>query len=73
MGGCQEYMENEQKQATNESESRAMKPERETRGQSDKERAPDFHNRRTEREGRSEWSGGSFGGGVWGGRREHER
>jgi len=51
-----------------ESESRQLHPERETRPQADKEKAPDYHNRQLEKEGRSEWSGGSMGGGTWAGR-----
>ena len=43
-------------------------PERETRPQAEKERAPDYTRRTQEREGRSEWSGGNMGGGTWGGR-----
>jgi hypothetical protein len=43
-------------------------PERETRPQPEKERAPDYTRRAMEREGRSEWSGGSMGGGTWAGR-----
>jgi hypothetical protein len=35
------------------------------------ERNPTYHQARTEREGRSEWSGGSMGGGVWAGRLAH--
>jgi hypothetical protein len=32
------------------------------------ERHPSYHQRQAEREGRSEWSGGSMGGGTFGGR-----
>ena len=32
------------------------------------ERNPSTHQKRAEREGRSEWSGGNMGGGTWGGR-----
>jgi hypothetical protein len=38
------------------------RPERETRPQAEKERAPDTYQRTAEKEGRSEWSGGSWGG-----------
>lgn len=48
--------------------SHQIQPQRETRPQVEKERAPDTTQRTAEREGRSEWSGGSFGGGTWGGR-----
>jgi hypothetical protein len=47
---------------------RQITPQRETRPQAEKERAPDYFQRTQEREGRSEWSGGSAGGGSWGGR-----
>jgi len=33
---------------------------------------PDYHQRQVEREGRSPFSGGSFGGGTWGGRSRGE-
>ena len=56
-----------------EGESRAMQPERGTRPQPEKERAPDYFNREQEKSGRSEWSGGSMGGGVWAGRKSHDR
>jgi hypothetical protein len=48
--------------------SRQQKAERETRPQAEKERAPSFYQRTREREGGSEWSGGSMGGGTWAGR-----
>ncbi len=48
--------------------SRQKQPERETRTQAEKERAPSFYQRSREREGASEWSGGSMGGGTWAGR-----
>jgi hypothetical protein len=54
--------------AESEGVSHQQQPERETRPQPEKERAPDYTQRRAEREGRSEWSGGSFGGGTWAGR-----
>jgi hypothetical protein len=38
------------------------------REQSEVERNPDYQQRKSEREGRSEWSGGNMGGGVWAGR-----
>jgi len=34
----------------------------------DYDRNPSYHQKQAEREGRSEWSGGSMGGGTWGGR-----
>jgi len=42
--------------------SHQVQPQRETRPQAEKERAPDTYQRNLEREGRSEWSGGSWGG-----------
>ncbi len=47
---------------------RAQMPEAHLRPQAEKERAPDYFQRQQEREGRSEWSGGSMGGGTWAGR-----
>ena len=52
-------------------EKRLLDPRRELRGPAEKERNPDSFQRSQEREGRSEWSGGSMGGGVWGGRMRH--
>jgi len=37
------------------------------------DRNPSLHQKQTERQGRSEWSGGSMGGGTWGGRSRGER
>jgi hypothetical protein len=54
--------------AESEDVSRQRLPERETRKQAEKEYAPDYFQKRQEREGRSEWSGGSMGGGTWAGR-----
>jgi len=48
--------------AESEGVSHHIHPERETRPQAEKERAPDTYQRTAEREGRSEWSGGSWGG-----------
>jgi len=48
--------------AESEDVSRKLHPERETRPQSEKERAPDTHQRTAEKEGRSEWSGAWSGG-----------
>jgi hypothetical protein len=48
--------------AESEEVSKKQHPQRETRGQAEKERAPDYHQRVAEKEGRSEWSGGSWGG-----------
>ncbi len=47
---------------------RAIDPRRERLSQRDRERVPDYTQRQQEREGRSEWSGGSMGGGTWAGR-----
>ena len=47
---------------------RAQMPEAHLRPQAEKERAPDYSQKTREREGRSEWSGGSMGGGTWAGR-----
>lgn len=47
---------------------RQLDPRRELRSQADKERVPDYFQRSQEREGRSEWSGSSMGGGTWAGR-----
>jgi hypothetical protein len=58
----------EARQAEREEVSRHMHPQRETRPQPEKERSPDYFQRQQEREGRSEWSGGSMGGGTWAGR-----
>lgn len=47
---------------------RRVDPRRETLSQSVRERVPDYFQRQQEREGRSEWSGSSMGGGTWAGR-----
>ena len=47
---------------------RHIDPGRELRSQAVRERVPDYYQRQQEREGRSEWSGGSMGGGTWSGR-----
>jgi hypothetical protein len=54
--------------AESEESRRAQVPEQHLRPQAEKERAPDYFRRTQEREGRSEWSGGSMGGGTWAGR-----
>jgi len=54
--------------AAQEEVSKKTHPEREVRPQHIKELAPDYQQRTSEREGRSEWSGGSMGGGTWAGR-----
>lgn len=54
--------------AESEDVSRKQHPQRETRPQAEKERAPDYYQRTKEREGGSEWSGASMGGGPWAGR-----
>jgi len=59
--------------AQSEGVSRQVLPEREARPRLEKERQPDYHARRVEHEGRSNWSGGSMGGGTWGGRSRGER
>lgn len=51
----------------NEEVSRQKDPRRETGPPLEKQR-PDYHRRTLERDGLSEWSGGSMGGGVWAGR-----
>lgn len=38
------------------------------RAQADIERNPSYFQKQQERDGRSEWSGGSMGGGTWAGR-----
>jgi hypothetical protein len=63
----------DEKGVRTENERRAMEPERGTRPQNEREKYPDYHQRRTEKEGHSEWSGGSMGGGVWAGRKGHDR
>ena len=47
---------------------RRVDPRREQISQAVRERVPDYTQRQQEREGRSEWSGGSMGGGTWAGR-----
>jgi len=47
---------------------RGVDARREQIPQSVRERVPDYTQRQQEREGRSEWSGGSMGGGTWAGR-----
>lgn len=47
---------------------RSVDPRRERVSQAVRERVPDYFQRQQEREGRSEWSGGSMGGGTWAGR-----
>lgn len=42
------------------------------RSQPEIERNSDSYQRKSEREGRSNWSGGNFGGGTWGGRSRSE-
>jgi len=56
------------RQAENAEVSRQMAPERGARPQQEKERMPDYFQRQTERDGNSDWSGGSGGGGTWAGR-----
>ena len=47
---------------------RRVDARREQISQAVRERVPDYTQRQQEREGRSEWSGGSMGGGTWAGR-----
>jgi len=54
--------------AETEGASRQVLADRETRPQPKKERRADYQLRRVEHEGRTSWSGGSMGGGIWGGR-----
>ena len=54
--------------AQNDEVARQNDPRREMRSPGDKERSPDYFQRTQEREGRSEWSGGNMGGGIWAGR-----
>jgi hypothetical protein len=51
---------------------RAREQERtEPRPQPERERNPTYYEKTREAEGNSNWSGGSMGGGVWGGRDRH--
>jgi hypothetical protein len=54
--------------AGNEAAERQQGPQEQLRPQQEKERAPGSFQRSQEREGRSEWSGSSMGGGTWAGR-----
>jgi hypothetical protein len=47
---------------------RRIDPRREQISQAVRERVPDYTQRQQEREERSNWSGGNFGGGTWAGR-----
>ena len=47
---------------------RQQEPRQQVRPQAEIERNPTYFQRQQEREGRSEWSGGSMGGGTWAGR-----
>lgn len=58
--------------AETEGVSRQLRPERETRPRVEIESRVDSFTRRIEHEGRSNWSGGSMGGGTWGGRSRGE-
>ena len=42
--------------------SKIVNPQREIRPQAEKERSPDYFQRQKEQDGRSEWSGGGWGG-----------
>lgn len=59
--------------AETEGVSRHLRPERETRPRIEIESRVDNFTRRVEHDGRSNWSGGSMGGGTWGGRSRGER
>lgn len=48
--------------------SRQHDPRQQLRPQSEIERCPTYFQKQQEREGHSEWSGGSMGGGTWAGR-----
>ena len=48
--------------------SRQQNPQQQTRPRAEIERQPTFFQKTQERDGRSEWSGGSGGGGTWAGR-----
>jgi hypothetical protein len=52
---------------------RRIDPRREQISQAARERVPDYTRRQQEREGRSEWSGGTMGGGTWAGRADSSR
>ena len=54
--------------AGTESTERQQAPQEQLRPQAEKERAPSYFQRSQEKDGRSEWSGGSMGGGTWAGR-----
>ena len=54
--------------AESEGVSQQQNPRQQLRVQGEVERHPTYFQRSQEREGRSEWSGGSMGGGTWGGR-----
>jgi hypothetical protein len=53
----------EKDEATRRAEPEHLRP------QPERERAPDYFQRRQEREGNSPFSGGEWGGGIWNGRR----
>jgi hypothetical protein len=59
--------------AATEQESKLEFPQRHTRPQREIERYPDYSQRKQEREGHSNWSGGSWGGGTFAGRTRGER
>jgi hypothetical protein len=54
--------------AENEEAKRADTPAQHLRPQAEIERAPSYFQRTQERDGKSEWSGGTMGGGTWAGR-----
>lgn len=57
-----------QGRAENEEVSRKQNPQMQLRPRAEAEHHPTYFQRAQEREGRSEWSGGSMGGGTWAGR-----
>ncbi len=57
-----------QGKAESEEASRGQKPEQQLRPRAEIEAHPGYFQRKQEREGKSEWSGASGGGGTWAGR-----
>ena len=57
-----------QGKAESEEASRGQNPEQHLRPRVEVERHPGYFQRKQEREGNSEWSGASAGGGTWAGR-----
>jgi hypothetical protein len=63
-----QYLNELRARTENEEVSRQLFPARQLRPQAERERAPDAFQRKQEREGNSEWSGGNWGGGSISGR-----